>query len=383
LAGESTELYSDWRVWHGFQINRILNYKAFEQENYMNKPKIAFFDTRPYDREFFDISNRDFGFEIKYFSPHLTIDTAAMASGFDAVCAFVNDKLTSGVLDILESSSTKLIALRCAGYNNVDLLAAYGKIHVVRVPSYSPHAIAEHTVALMLSLNRKIHKAYARTRDSNFTLNGLLGFDMYGKTAGVIGTGQIGKIVAAILSGFGMKVLAFDPFPDAAFAGEKNIRYTDIDTLLSSSDIITLHSPLTPENKHLINDRTIAAMKRGVMIINTGRGKLIDTKALINGLKSGVIGYAGLDVYEEESEYFFEDLSNSVMNDDVLARLLTFPNVLVTSHQAFFTSDALTNIANTTLNNIKTYFDTDKCPNEICYQCDITPCRKNITGKCF
>jgi len=349
----------------------------------MAVPKVAFFDTKPYDKESFNAANKSFGFEIKYFAPHLTIDTAAMAKGYDAVCVFVNDAVSADVIAALGTSGAKLIALRCAGYNNVDLKAAYGKMHVVRVPAYSPYAVAEHTVALMLSLNRKIHKAYARTRDSNFSLNGLLGFDMHGKTAGVIGTGQIGRIVAGILRGFGMNVLAYDLFPDTSFAASNGVSYTDINTFLGSSDIITLHCPLTPENRYLINAATIAKMKPGVMIINTGRGKLIDTQALVDGLKTGAVGYAGLDVYEEESAYFFEDLSNSVMSDDVLARLLTFPNVLITSHQAFFTSDALTNIANTTMNNIKTFFEKSALENEICYQCEGHPCRKDKTGRCF
>jgi D-lactate dehydrogenase len=345
--------------------------------------KVAFFDTKPYDVEVFNSVNKNFGFEIKYFPMHLRPETVVMANGFDVVCVFVNDILSAEVIAALEPSTIKLIALRCAGYNNVDLKAAYGKMHVVRVPAYSPHAIAEHTVGLMLSLNRKLHKAYARTRDSNFSLNGLLGFDMYGKTAGIIGTGQIGKIVAGILNGFGLNVLAYDKYPDQVFASANKITYTDIDTVFTSSDIITLHCPLTPENKHIVNAAAIAKMKRGVMIINTGRGELIDTKALIAGLKTGAIGYAGLDVYEEETDYFFEDFSNSVMADDVLARLLTFPNVMVTSHQAFFTSDALTNIANTTLNNIKAYFENAELKNEICYKCDIVPCRKKKDGKCF
>jgi D-lactate dehydrogenase len=345
--------------------------------------KVALFDAKPYDIRFFDAINRKFGYAIKYFAPHLTADTVLMAKGFDAVCVFVNDVISSEVIASLMATSVKLIALRCAGYNNVDLHAAHDRIHIVRVPAYSPYAVAEHTVALMLALNRKIHKAYTRTRDSNFSLNGLIGFDMHGKTAGIIGTGQIGKIVVGILKGFGMNILAYDKFPDHSFAAESNTTYTDLDTLYRLSDIISLHCPLTPENKHMINSAAIAGMKNGVMIINTGRGKLIDTRALIGGLKSGVIGSAGLDVYEEETDYFFEDFSNVVVNDDILARLLSFPNVLITSHQAYFTSEALTNIASTTLNNIRDFFEEGKLGNEICYQCGAEPCRNKTTGKCF
>lgn len=349
----------------------------------MGTIKIALFDAKAYDIEYFSAANKEFGFDIKYFSPRLDVETAGMAAGFDTVCVFVNDHLSAEVITALRFANVRLIALRCAGYNNVDLHAAHGKMHVVRVPSYSPHAVAEHTVALMLSLNRKIHKAYTRTRDSNFSLNGLLGFDMHGKTAGIIGTGQIGKIVAGLLSGFGMRVLAYDKFPDRVFAASQGIAYHDLDTLFTSSDVLSLHCPLTPETTHLINAATIAKMKRGVMLVNTGRGKLIDTKALIQGLKNGIIGYAGLDVYEEETDYFFEDFSNSMIGDDVLARLLTFPNVLVTSHQAYFTSEALTNIAATTLRNIRSFFTTGVPLNEICYKCAASTCRRKAEGKCF
>ncbi len=351
--------------------------------NNMNIPKIAFFDAKPYDIEFFNSVNQDFGFDIKYFTSRLTKDTVAMANGSDAVCVFVNDMLSSDVIDGLLGTSARLITLRCAGYNNVDLRAIFGKMHVVRVPAYSPYAVAEHAVAMMLSLNRRIHKAYARTRDSNFSLNGLIGFDMRGKTAGIIGTGKIGKIVAEILKGFGMNILLYDKFPDNSFAKLNNIKYSDIETIFNLSDVISLHCPLTPENHHLINTAAIAKMKKGVMIINTGRGKLIDTLALIDGLKTATIGYAGLDVYEEETEYFFEDFSNSVIGDDVLARLLTFPNVLITSHQAYFTREALTNIAATTLSNIKAFFENGELANEICYKCGAGTCMKKETGKCF
>jgi D-lactate dehydrogenase len=347
------------------------------------KPKIAFYDTKPYDRDFFGTANQRFDYPITFFESRLTIESVELARGFDAVCAFVNDQLDASITGRLHEIGVRLIALRSAGYNNVDLKAVYGRIHVVRVPAYSPHAVAEHAVALMLALNRKTHKAYNRTRDNNFTLSGLLGFDMFGKTAGVIGTGQIGRCASGILKGFGMNILAFDKFPDAEFAESAGISYTDLDTLYGRSDIITLHCPLTPENVHMINRDSIARMKDGVMIINTGRGKLINTRDLIEGLKSRKIGSAGLDVYEEETEYFFEDWSHLGLEDDVLARLTTFPNVLVTSHQGFFTREALSNIAVTTLENIRLFFDENRLPNEICYKCSDPSCPKKTTGRCF
>ncbi len=303
----------------------------------MEKPRIAFFDTKPYDREFFDLINKNYNFDIKYFANHLNNETSYLTKEFNVVCAFVNDILSSEVLDVLVNNEIKLIALRCAGYNNVDLKAVFGKIHVVRVPAYSPHAVAEHTVALILSLNRKIHRAYYRVRDNNFSISGLIGFDLYEKTAGIIGTGKIGKIVIEILKGFGMNMLAYDLYPDKQYAQKIGFSYVNLDNLYGNSDIISFHCPLTPENAYMINSESIASMKDGVMIINTGRGGLIDTKALIYGLKTKKIGAAGLDVYEEETDYFFEDFSTSFINDDILARLLTFPNVLITSHQGFFT----------------------------------------------
>ncbi len=281
------------------------------------------------------------------------------------VCIFVNAEVDAEVIDILVENGVKLIALRSAGYNNVDLKAAKGKIKVVRVPAYSPHSIAEHTIALMLTLNRKIHKAYTRTRDGNFALEGLLGFEMNGKTAGIIGTGKIGKIVIQILKSMGMNVLAYDLFPDTQFAEKNDIRYTQLDELYQLSDVISLHCPLTKETEYLINENSIKKMKNGVMIINTGRGKLIKTKALIDGLKSKKIGYAGLDVYEEEGDYFYEDHSDIVIDDDILARLLTFNNVIVTSHQAFFTKEALSEIARITLQNIQDFVDGKPLVNEI------------------
>jgi D-lactate dehydrogenase len=349
----------------------------------MAKFKVAFFDTKPYDREFFEKENSHFNFDIKFFNNHLNSDTAVLTKGFDAVCAFVNDDLSKKVVDSLFTNGVKLIAMRCAGYNNVDLRAVYGKIHVVRVPTYSPYAVAEHTVALILALNRKTHRAYYRIRDYNFTISGLLGFDMHGKTIGVIGTGQIGKVLVRIMKGFGMQVLAYDLLPDKKFSAEMGLEYVDLNQLYRESDIISLHCPLTPENLHMIDKGAISKMKDGVTIINTGRGKLINTKDLIAGLKSGKISAAGLDVYEEETDYFFEDFSSNVIDDDVLARLLTFPNVLITSHQGFFTKEALQNITKITLTNIYDFLKSGKSKNEICYKCGNHECMKEKQGKCF
>ncbi len=332
----------------------------------MNK-KIAFFDTKPYDRASFERVNREFGFEIIYFTTHLNAHTASLSKNFDGICAFVNDIIDTTVIEGLAARKIKIIALRCAGYNNVDLKAAENKIYVVRVPAYSPRGVAEHALALMLTLNRKTHKAYWRTRDGNFSINGLLGFDMHGKTAGVIGTGKIGKCLVEILQGLGMQVLLYDPHPDSAFATSHKIDYVSLEELYSRADVISLHCPLTAETEYMIDTAAIKNMKRGVMIINTGRGKLIHTTALIEGLKSGVIGSAGLDVYEEESSYFFEDRSSEMISDDTLARLLVFPNVLVTSHQAFFTIEALDNIAHTTLTNFQEFFSKGLLSNEIRY----------------
>ena len=327
--------------------------------------KIAFFDTKPYDEVSFNQINQKFGFEIKYFKGHLNINNVPLTKGFDAVCIFVNAVANAEVIDELAKNDVKVIALRCAGYNNVDLNAAKNRIKVVRVPAYSPYAVAEHTLALMLTLNRKTHKAYNRTREGNFALNGLMGFDMHGKTAGIIGTGKISKILIQTLRTMGLKVLAYDIFPDHTFAEKYEIEYCGLDYLYANADIISLHCPLTKDTEYIINETSIAKMKNGVMIINTGRGKLIDTHALIQGLKSKKIGAAGLDVYEEESEYFFEDRSNRVMDDDILARLLSFNNVIVTSHQAFFTQEAMHNIAETTLQNIQDFIDEKPLINEV------------------
>ena len=327
--------------------------------------KIAFFDTKPYDEVSFNQINQKFGFEIKYFKGHLNINNVPLTKGFDAVCIFVNAVANAEVIDELAKNDVKVIALRCAGYNNVDLNAAKNRIKVVRVPAYSPYAVAEHTLALMLTLNRKTHKAYNRTREGNFALNGLMGFDMHGKTAGIIGTGKISKILIQTLRSMGLKVIAYDIFPDYAFAEKYEIEYSSLDHLYANADIISLHCPLTKDTEYIINETSIAKMKNGVMIINTGRGKLINTHALIQGLKSKKIGAAGLDVYEEESEYFFEDRSNRVMDDDILARLLSFNNVIVTSHQAFFTQEAMHNIAETTLQNIQDFIDEKPLVNEV------------------
>jgi D-lactate dehydrogenase len=331
--------------------------------------KIAFFDVKPYDKESFNELNKEFGFDIRYFRYHLTIDNVILAKDFDVVVIFVHDIINSEIIDKLADFGVKLIALRCAGFNNVDLKAALNKIKVVRVPAYSPNAIAEHTIALMLALNRKIHRAYFRTRDSNFTLDGLLGFDMYHKTAGIIGTGRIGKALIKILRGFEMNVLAHDKYEDEEYAGQLDFKYVSLDELFSNSDIISLNCPLTKETEYIINKNNIEKMKSGVMIINTGRGKLIKTYDLIQGLKSGKIMAAGLDVYEEESEYFFEDLSNRILTDDILARLLTFNNVIITSHQGFFTKEAMHNIAQTTMQNIKDFVDGKELLNEVCHKC--------------
>ena len=327
--------------------------------------KIAFYDTKPYDERSFTEANEKFGFDIRYYKGHLNMNNVVLTKGVDVVCIFVNDTADAEVIRAMADNGVKLLALRCAGYNNVDLAATAGKMKVGRVPAYSPYAVAEFTVALMLSLNRKIPRATMRTRDGNFSLHGLMGFDMHGKTAGIIGTGKIAKILIQILRGFGMNVLAYDLYPDYNFAREHQVVYFTLDELYHSSDIISLHCPLTEQTKYLINDYSISKMKDGVMIINTGRGQLIHTNALIEGLKNKKIGSAGLDVYEEESEYFYEDQSDKIIDDDTLARLLSFNNVIVTSHQAFFTREALANIASTTLQNIKDFMNHKPLENEV------------------
>ena len=327
--------------------------------------KIAFFGAKPYDIASFDKVNEKYNYDIKYFKGHLNPNNVVLTQDVDAVCIFVNDTADAAVIDAMADNGVKLLALRCAGFNNVDLEAAKGKLPVVRVPAYSPYAVAEYSLALMLSLNRKIHRAYWRTRDGNFSLNGLMGFDMHGKTVGIIGTGKIAKILIRILKGLGMHILAYDVYPDYKFAEEEGITYTTLDELYKSSDIISLHCPLTEQTRYIINDDSIAKMKDGVMIINTGRGQLIHTNALIEGLKEKKISAAGLDVYEEEGGYFYEDKSDKIIDDDVLARLLSFNNVIVTSHQAFFTKEAMHNIAETTLQNIEDFRQNRPLVNEV------------------
>lgn len=327
---------------------------------------IAFFGSKPYDEASFNEKNKDFGFELRFYKGHLNKNNVILTQGVDVVCIFVNDTANAEVIRLMAANGVKLLALRCAGYNNVDLKAAAEcGIAVVRVPTYSPYAVAEYTVALMLSLNRKIHRAAWRTREGNFSLHGLLGFDMHGKTAGIIGTGKIAKKLISILRGFGMNILAYDLYPDYNFARENQVVYTTLDELYHSSDIISLHCPLTEQTKYLINDYSISKMKDGVMIINTGRGQLIHTNALIEGLKNKKIGSAGLDVYEEESQYFYEDRSDKIIDDDTLARLLSFNNVIVTSHQAYFTQEALSNIATTTLQNVRDFTQGKALENEV------------------
>lgn len=317
--------------------------------------KVAVFATKPYDRDFLQRVNLRHRHELTFFEPRLSIETVRMAENFSAVCVFVNDRLDRAVLAQLKEFGTKIVALRCAGFNNVDLDAAaeFG-ITIVRVPAYSPEAVAEHTIGLMLALNRNIHRAFARVREGNFALDGLLGFDMCGKTVGIVGTGQIGSVVARILKGFGCDILATDPLPSEE-CEKMGVKYVALNELASSSDIVTLHCPLTPETFHLVDDKLLELTRNGIMLINTGRGGLLDTRAVIKGLKQETIGYLGLDVYEEESELFFEDLSETVIQDDVFARLITFPNVLITGHQGFFTKEALEVIAETTLSNISAY----------------------------
>ncbi len=328
--------------------------------------KIAFFDSKSYDRENFDKVNETFGFEIVYYKERLSLNTVSLTRGMDVVCIFVNAECDERVIERLKENGVKLIALRCAGFNNVDVRAAqkYG-IRVVRVPAYSPHAVAEYAVTLMLTLNRKVYRSVYRTREGNFRLGGLLGFDMYGKTAGVIGMGRIAKELIKILRGFGMNILAYDLYPDEAFAKEHQVKMVTLDELYEGSDIISLHCPLTEETKFLINNDSITKMKYGVMIINTGRGKLIKTEDLLNGLRSHQVGSAALDVYEEEADYFYEDRSDKMIDDDKLALLLMMPNVIVTSHQAFFTREAVHNIAVTTLQNIRDFQDGKELVNEV------------------
>ncbi|MDX1944376.1 MAG: 2-hydroxyacid dehydrogenase [Pirellulaceae bacterium] len=316
--------------------------------------RVAVFSTKDYDREYLTQAAEKAGHELVYFEPRLTAEMAVLAAGFPAICSFVNDPLDAEILAKLAAGGTRFVALRCAGFNQVDLEAA-GRlgIRVARVPAYSPHAVAEFAIGMILALNRKYHKAYHRVREGNFAIDGLLGFDLHGRVAGVVGTGQIGAIVARLLSAFGCRVLLYDPIENPAC--RQIGHYVPLDDLLAQSDILSLHCPLMPATKHLINERTIARLKRGVLLVNTSRGGLVDAQAVVAGLKSGQIGYLGLDVYEEEADLFFEDHSDDVIQDDVFMRLLTFPNVLITAHQAFFTENALTQIAAVTMENLSAF----------------------------
>lgn len=342
--------------------------------------KFAFFDTKPYDIPSFEKYGKEKGIDFKFYETKLNIDTASLAGGCDGVCIFVNDVADSAVIDKLYEQGIKIIALRCAGYNNVDVKYAYGKIHIVHVPAYSPYAVAEHAMAMLLTSIRRIHKAYIRTKDFNFSLSGLTGFDLHGKTVGVIGTGKIGMVFVDICRGFGMKVIAYDKYPSE----NSDIEYVSLDELFKRSDIISLHCPLNSETYHIINAESIEAMKKGVVIINTSRGALIDADALLESIKARHVGAACLDVYEEESDVFFEDFSGHIVNDDTLARLISMPNVLVTSHQAFLTEEALNNIAETTVDNIVQLNENGGCKNELCYHCGKTAnCKSQRLSKCF
>lgn len=343
--------------------------------------RIAFFDTKPYDIEFFEKYGNERGVTFKFFETKLNEDTAELAHGFDGVCAFVNDTVNAAVIDKLEKLGVTVLALRCAGFNNVDMKHAYGKLHVLRVPAYSPYAVAEHAIALLLTSIRRIHKAYIRTKDFNFALSGLTGFDLHGKTVGVIGTGRIGRVFIDICRGFGMKVLAYDKYPAEGLDNGDSVRYVELDELFANSDIISLHCPLTEDTYHIIDEAALEKCKRSVVIINTSRGALVDAEALLAGIKSRKVGAACLDVYEEESELFFEDNSGHILEDDTLARLISMPNVIVTSHQAFLTREALENIAETTVSNIVEFFEKGQCPNELCYRGSSAQDCKD--GKCF
>ncbi len=343
--------------------------------------KVAFYDAKEYDKASFEKYGAQHDMQFRFFDTKLNEDTVDLSKGSDAVCVFVNDSVTAEVIEKLYEYGVKILALRSAGYNNVDVKAAFGKVHVVHVPAYSPYAVAEHAMALLLTSIRRIHKAYNRTREFNFSLSGLTGFDLHGKTVGVIGTGKIGRIFIDICRGFGMKIIAYDAFP----AENSGIEYVELDELFQRSDIISLHCPLTEQTRHLIGEKAIGKMKKGVVIVNTSRGGLIDAEALLKGIKDRKIGAACLDVYEEEADIFFEDRSGHILDDELLSRLISMPNVIVTSHQAFLTEDALNNIAETTVRNILSYFENDGiCDNELCYRCgNIDKCRKERQERCF
>ena len=346
------------------------------------KKTISFFDTKPYDKVYFDEFVQNYPFELIYHEEKLNAKTAILAKGSDAVIAFVNDDIGADTIRVLDEQGVHMLAMRCAGYNNIDFKYAYSRIHVSRVPAYSPYAVAEHAMALLLTLNRKLHRAYNRTREFNFSLNGLTGFDLHGKTIGVMGTGKIGRIFMDICHGFGMHVIAYDPFP----VKDSGIEYVSTSELYQKSDIISLHCPLTKESFHILNEAAFEEMKEGVFILNTSRGALVDSDALLEAIKTRKVGAAGLDVYEEEAEFFYEDFSNEIIQDDTLARLISLPNVIVTSHQAFLTKEALSNIAQTTLENVNSYFTKEIPDNEICYECSqktASTCDRNKGLPCF
>lgn len=328
--------------------------------------KIAFFDTKPYDKPAFEMLGQEKDITFHFFETRLTIDTVELAHGYDGVCVFVNDTVDRDVIDALVRMDVRIVALRCAGFNNVDLKYAKGKLHVVRVPAYSPYAVAEHTMALLLTSIRRIHKAFIRTRDYNFSLNGLTGFDLHGKTVGVIGTGKIGRVFIDICRGFGMKVLAYDKYPDPTLENGDTIRYGTLDELLTTCDILSLHCPLHEDTYHIIDEAALDKCKKGVVILNTSRGALVDAEALLAAIKSRKVGAACLDVYEEESDLFFEDFSGHILDDDTLARLISMPNVIVTSHQAFLTEEALENIAATTVDNLVALRENKPSENALC-----------------
>jgi len=331
----------------------------------MEKTRIIFFDIKDYDREFFEKYGKNYNFEMSFFKSKLSLENVNLTKGYDVVCAFTNDDISKGTIDAMAENGVRLLAMRCAGFNNVSLKDINERFKVVRVPAYSPHAIAEYTVGLILAVNRKINKAYVRTREGNFSINGLMGIDLYGKTAGIIGTGKIGQILIKILRGFDMKVIAYDLFPNQKVAEELGFEYVSLDELYANSDIISLNCPLTKETQYMINRRSMLKMKDGVILVNTGRGQLIDSADLVEALKDKKVGAVALDVYEEEENYFFQDKSTQVIEDDILGRLLSFYNVLITSHQAYFTKEAVEAITVTTLNNIKDFVEGKPLVNEV------------------
>ena len=331
----------------------------------MEKTRIIFFDIKDYDREFFEKYGKNYNYEMSFFKSRLSLENVHLTKGYDVVCAFTNDDIGKETIDAMAENGVRLVAMRCAGFNNVSLKDIHNRFKVVRVPAYSPHAIAEYTVGLILAVNRKINKAYVRTREGNFSINGLMGVDLYGKTAGIIGTGKIGQILIKILKGFDMKVIAYDLFPNQKVAEELGFEYVSLDELYANSDIISLNCPLTKDTQYMINRRSMLKMKDGVILVNTGRGQLIDSADLVEALKDKKVGAVALDVYEEEEDYFFEDKSTQVIEDDILGRLLSFYNVLITSHQAYFTKEAVEAITVTTLNNIKDFVEGKPLVNEV------------------